>query len=478
MNNEINNNQSHSTKSPCGGFRGLILLLFLFSTTLSYAFPFWRNRTAQVEELTNQYYDKEEYDEYEYPYYEYDFPYEIFSEMDYRRAEIFLALDTVDIDVPQEFMRRLDYLATMWLVQQAEMPDCFIEPNFVNVVSDSIYIARLQSLPHVIEMSFNSHVRSMIELYTVRRPRQVSQMLALSRHYFPIFEEALERHGLPLELRYLPVIESALNNRAVSHMGAAGLWQFMPATGRAYGLEINSLIDERLDPVKSSDAAARYLRALYRIYGDWNLVLAAYNTGMGNVNRAIRRSGGRRDYWEIHPFLARETRSFVPIFIAANYAMNFAHKHNICPAIIDRPVAIDTVVVNERIHFEQIASVLDIPIEMLRTLNPQYRRDIIPGDLRPFVLRLPFAYTMAFIEQRESVLAYRADELVHNRRAEVEAARASTAAGGTGTIHVVRSGETLGHIARQHGTTAARIAQLNGITTRTIIRPGQRLRVR
>jgi membrane-bound lytic murein transglycosylase D len=303
-------------------------------------------------------------------------------------------------------------------------------------------------------------------------------MLALSQHYFPIFEEALERHGLPLELRYLPVIESALNNRAVSHMGAAGLWQFMPATGRAYGLEINSLIDERLDPIKSSDAAARYLRALYRIYGDWNLVLAAYNTGMGNVNRAIRRSGGRRDYWEIHPFLARETRSFVPVFIGAAYAMNFAAEHNICPAVITRPLAMDTIVVNERIHFEQIASVLDIPIELIRTLNPQYRRDIIPGDLRPFVLRLPFTYTMAFVEHRDSILAYRADELVHNRRAEVEAARGSTATGGTGTIHVVRSGETLGHIARQHGTTAARIAQLNGITTRTIIRPGQRLRVR
>jgi len=457
----------------------VIILLFLFSANnLVYGFIF-RNRNVAAEEVENQtalsfdemyFYTNEDETEYEPDF---------FEEINYERLEAMRALDSIEVVVPTEFSRKLDYLVNMWFVNLSQNPECI--PDALPVVAtDSAYRARLASLPHVIEMPFNSHVRSMIELYTARRPRQVSQLLALSEYYFPIFEQALDAYGLPLELRYLPVIESALHNRAVSNMGAAGLWQFMIATGRAYGLEINSLIDERLDPVKSSDAAARFLRDLYRMYGDWHLVLAAYNCGPGNVNRAIRRSGEKRDFWAIFPHLPRETRSFVPIFIAANYAMNFAHEHNICPATIERPLFVDTVMITERIHLEQIASVLNVPIDLIRTLNPQYRRDIIPGDLRPFALRLPFKYANDFVEYRDSIVAYRADELVHNRRAEVEATRTSHPSGGSGnvTIHTVRSGETLGHIARRYGVTVAQIRSWNNIPSNSSrINIGQRLRI-
>jgi len=456
-----------------------IILLFLFSANnLVYGFIF-RNRNVTTDEV--EYQTVLSLDELYFDTVEYEIEYEpvFFEEINYERLEAMRALDTIDVVVPAEFTRKLDYLVNSWMVNLSQNPECI--PDALPVITtDSAYKARLASLPHVIEMPFNSHVRSMIELYTVRRPRQVSQLLALSEFYFPIFEQALDAHGLPLEFRYLPVIESALHNRAVSHMGAAGLWQFMIATGRAYGLEINSLIDERLDPVKSSDAAARFLRDLYRMYGDWHMVLAAYNCGPGNVNRAIRRSGGKRDFWAIFPYLPRETRSFVPIFIAANYAMNFASEHNICPATITRPVFVDTIMITERVHFEQIASVLDIPIELIRTLNPQYRRDLIPGDLRPFSLRLPFKYANAFVEYRDLIVAYRADELVNNRRAEVDAMRTSQPSRGSGnaTIHTVRSGETLGHIARRYGVTVAQLRSWNNIPSNSSrINVGQRLRI-
>jgi membrane-bound lytic murein transglycosylase D len=231
----------------------------------------------------------------------------------------------------------------------------------------------------------------------------------------PIFEEALETYQIPLELKYLPVIESALNPKAVSRVGAAGLWQFMPATGRQYNLQMNSLVDERRDPIKASYAAAHLLSDLYKVFGDWNLVIAAYNCGPGNVSKAIQRSGGSKDYWQIYPYLPRETRGYVPAFIAANYMMTYYSLHNICPMSSRLPAQTDTVMVTKKIHLEQIAKVLNVDIEMLRALNPMYRHDIIPGNTEPYALRLPLSDVNRYIENEDAICNYKANELLTNR---------------------------------------------------------------
>ena len=297
-------------------------------------------------------------------------------------------------------------------------------------------------------------------------------------YYFPIFEAALSKYNVPLELKYLPVIESALNARAISKAGAGGLWQFMVSTGRIYGLEVNSLVDERCDPVKSSDAAARYLRDLYNIYQDWHLVIAAYNCGPGNVAKAMRHAGGgKRDYWQIYPYLPRETRGYVPIFIAANYIMNYYKFHNMCPAQPTVTVATDTMMVDRRINLQQVADVLDLSIEELRFLNPQYRQDIVPGNIKPYPLVLPFNQITAYIDNKDSIAAYRAAELVP-QRARVEPLHGSPAATGSGdvTYHKVRSGETLGAIASRYHVTVSQIKKWNGLRN-SMIRAGQRLKI-
>jgi len=285
---------------------------------------------------------------------------------------------------------------------------------------------------------------------------------------------------LPYELKYLSIIESALNTTIVSRMGAAGLWQLMIATGRMYGLEINSLVDERLSPVKATNAAAHFLKDLYSIYGDWNLVIASYNCGPGNVNKAIRRAGGKRDYWAIYPYLPRETRGYVPIFIAANYSLNYAAEHNLCPAIVNMPVITDTVMVHQRIHLEQIATVLNLPIEEVRLLNPQYRKDIIPGDIRPYSLCLPLNYANTFIDKFNEVVSYKADELINNRRSEIEIQQAATTItpGGYGKViyYKVKSGQTLSSIAANNGVSVIKLKKWNNIHGSSI-RKGQRLKI-
>lgn len=379
--------------------------------------------------------------------------------------------------LPENFTYMLDYLLHSWMLNQSKKPDCTPNPYYTHSsASDTLYKNRLARLPHIIEMPFNPYVRTMIEVYT-KNSRQLEYMLGISDYYFPIFEQALEANNLPLELKYLPVIESALNTKAVSRMGATGLWQFMISTGRLYGLEINSLIDERMDPVKSTNAAIRFLKDLYSVYGDWHLAIAAYNCGPGNVNKAIRRSGGKRDFWEIYPHLPRETRGYVPIFIAANYAMNYAGEHNICPAKVDMPLLVDSIMIKDRIHFEQISATIDIPIDLIRTLNPQYRHDIIPGDIKPYSLYLPLQYTSAFIENSDSICAYRADELVNNRRKEIEVRQAaSPGTSGNLIYHKVKSGETLSHIAMKYGTSVSKIRSWNNISG-SRINIGQRLKI-
>lgn len=324
--------------------------------------------------------------------------------------------NTEFIDFPEAMTYNLDSLMSLYMSKKyLSMPgDCEMK-NENPVFTPEEYIDRLRRMPTVMEMGYNDIVQRFIDRYMARLRHSVSYMLGATNFYVPIFEEALEAYQVPLELKYLPVIESALNPRAVSRVGATGLWQFMLGTGKQYGLEVNSLVDERRDPVRSSYAAARYLRDLYRIFGDWNLVIAAYNCGPGNINKAIHRSGGEKDYWRLYPYLPAETRGYVPAFIAANYAMTYYCEHGICPMSTKLPLETDTVVVDRDVHLEQIAKVLDLDIEMLRSLNPQYRRDIVPGSTKNYAIRLPMADTGRFIDMQDSIYSYRTSELLTKR---------------------------------------------------------------
>ena len=337
------------------------------------------------------------------------------------------------VEFPEAMTYDLDSLLNLYMsktyltgTNDCEMKD--VNPTYPR----EVYIERLSRIPSVMELAYNDVVQKFIDRYAGRLRYSVSYMLGAMNFYMPVFEEALEAYQLPLELKYLPIIESALNPKAVSRVGAAGLWQFMPATGKQYGLELNSLVDERRDPVKSSYAAARYLKALYRIFGDWNLVIAAYNCGPENINKAIRRyraAKGRtqedeaitaadKDYWQIYPYLPAETRGYVPAFIAANYIMTYYCEHNICPMTTRLPAQTDTIVVRRNVHLEQVAAVLGLDIDMLRSLNPEYRRDIVPGLTKPSAIRLPLADAGRFIDNEDSIYNYRADELL-NKRLEV-----------------------------------------------------------
>ncbi|MCF0197768.1 MAG: transglycosylase SLT domain-containing protein [Bacteroidaceae bacterium] len=342
------------------------------------------------------------------------------------------------------------------------------------------YIQRLQHLPTVIDMPYNDVVRKFIDQYSGRLRRSVSLMLGQSNFYNPIFEEALESYQIPIELKYLPVIESALNPGATSRAGAAGLWQFMITTGKQYGLEITSLVDERRDPVKASNAAAHYLKDLYDIFGDWTLVIASYNCGPNNVNKAIKRAGGSKDYWTIYPYLPAETRGYVPAFIAANYIMNYYCEHNICPVNTTLPSGTDTIMVSRDVRFEQIHELCNVSMDELKALNPQYRTTLVPGNARPSSLRMPMQAINAFIEAGDSVYSHRATELFAKTEVEVNEAaapKASSKKSRGGRSVTVRRGDTLGAIARRNGTTVARLRSLNGMRGNSI-RPGQKLRVR
>ena len=388
--------------------------------------------------------------------------------------EMIVGPDTA-IVIPAEFDTDLDEIVHNWYLTNAQLGDCRKDTGLV-LGNKEIYIERLQKLPYVMEMPYNDIVKKFIEMY-LQKSDKVEYMLGLGQtYYFPMFEEALERYGVPLELKYLPVIESALNARATSRAGAAGLWQFMVPTGRLYGLEVNSLVDERRDPLKASDAAARYLRDLYNIYQDWHLVIAAYNCGPGNVAKATRYAGGgKKDYWQIYPYLPSETRSYVPIFIAANYVMNYYREHNMCPMQPTVTVATDTIMVDKRINLQQVSELLNISLDELRFLNPQYRQDIVPGNIKPYPLVLPFNQLSAYIDNRDTIPLHRAAELVANR-AEVQPAQYNPSSDGRVTYYKVRSGDTLGGIAARYHCTVNQIKRWNGLRG-SMIRIGQRLKI-
>ncbi len=305
----------------------------------------------------------------------------------------------------------LDSLVNLWYFKRSNIQAQSPEKSKAVVMSldkmtDSLYIQRLQAVPSLFPVSYNDKVRAWIEMY-IKRNQQSSHVIGLTEYYFPIFEEILDYYELPLELKYLPFIESALNPRAKSRAGAVGLWQFLYSTGKMYGLEINSYVDERKDPVKSTHAAAHFLKDMYSVYGDWTLVIAAYNCGPGNVNKAIRRAGGKTNYWEIYPYLPRETRGYVPAFISALYLMNYYPEHGIELVKPDMKIFTDTVMVNEKVHLMQISEVMGIPFEELVELNPQYRKYIIPGNAHPYPLRLPVQQTGKFIAVADSVYHYK-----------------------------------------------------------------------
>ena len=378
--------------------------------------------------------------------------------------------------------REMDSLLHEWNVRNYLTYDENCETSSENPSYEKEeYITRLSHLPNVIEMPYNEVVRKFIDQYSNRWRRSIAVMLGASNFYFPLFEEALESYQLPLELKYLPVIESALSPGATSRVGAAGLWQFMLATGKQYGLEVTSLIDERRDPVKSSYAAAHYLKDLYDIFGDWTLVIASYNCGPQNVSKAIKRAGGARDYWTSYPYLPAETRGYVPAFIAANYIMNYYCEHNICPVNTTLPAGTDTIMVSRDVRFEQISELCGVGIEELKALNPQYRTTLIPGEARPLPLRMRAETISAFIEAGDSVYNHRASELFSKREKEVAggepAVRPAINRSHSSRTVRVKAGDTLGAIARRNHTTVAAIKRLNGLRGSTI-RSGQRLRVR
>ena len=408
------------------------------------------------------------------------------------------------IDLPEAMTSEYDSLLSVYnsrtylkINTDCNMPD--VNP----VYSKEVYKERLARIPSVIELPYNDVVQKFIDRYSGRLRRSVSIMLGAQNFYMPTFEEALESYGLPLELKYLPVIESALNPNAVSRVGATGLWQFMLSTGKQYGLEVNSLVDERRDPVRASYAAAHYLRDLYKIFGDWNLVIAAYNCGPDNINKAIHRSNGATDYWQIYPYLPKETRGYVPAFIAANYIMNYYCDHNICPMQADLPGKTDTVVVSRDVHFEQVAKVLGMEIGQIQQLNPQYRRNIVNGSTRPMALRLPATLVGKFIDNEDSIYAYRPDVLLAKRtevdvnedapsysrrsssssRSKSSSSRNSRHKGKKGKKNkggrnvTIRQGDTLSEIAKRNGTTVKKLKKLNKISGSSI-RAGKKLRIK
>ena len=405
---------------------------------------------------------------------------------------------------PESFEADTQKLLESWFIKNYTATDNRYETEPDVEVTDEEMVRRLNALPTVIEMPYNQVVRSYIDRYTKRGRAQVAAILGLSLYYMPIFEQALEEQGLPLELKYLPVVESGLDPNAVSKHGASGLWQFMLGTAKGLGLEVNSLVDERRDPYMASEKAAKYLKDLYSMYGDWSLAIAAYNCGPGTVNKAIRRAGGEakdHDFWSIYNYLPAETRGYVPMFIATNYVMEYYPKHNISPVLPVKPLVMDTLQISERINFNQISKVLDIPMDELRILNPQFRADVIPGtqDLS-YTLILPSQQIHAYLMSENDIrnldsdkygqrgtvepgdnpsdvlLAIDETEVQPDDTGEDDVALAASGGKDSVIVHKVVAGETLSSIASKYGVTVAQIKSSNNLR-RNAVRVGQQLRI-
>lgn len=342
--------------------------------------------------------------------------------------------------------------------------------RFESNVPDEVYIERIKKMNSFISLPYNEIVKNYIILYSEKMPTKMSHILGLCQYYMPIFEDIFNRYDIPQELKAMAVIESAMNPLAVSRAGAKGMWQFMYSTAKMYGLHIDSFVDERLDPVKSAEAAAQYLQDSYDIFGDWNLAIASYNCGAGNVNKAIRRSGGKRAFWDIWPYLPRETRGYVPAFVGALYTMTYYKEHGIRPEAVEIPAHIDTLKINKQLHLRQVADLTAAPLEELKNLNPQYRHEIIPGESREYILRIPYEYTNAFIEYEDSVYRHKAEEYFN----PVTIKKIKDGADGERIVYRVKNGDYLGRIASRHRCTVAQIKRWNNLSSNNI-RVGQRL---
>ena len=376
-----------------------------------------------------------------------------------------------------------DSLVAVWRERQCgdsyqEFFDNYIlvDSTAESTTPDSVYIQRLRALVSPIQLPYNSIVRGYINRYTDSRYGTISRILGMSQYYFPLIEDELLKEELPVELRALPIIESALNPTAVSRMGAAGLWQFIPSTGKLYGLEVNSLIDERYDPVLATRAACRYLKDMYAVFGDWMLAIASYNCGPGNVNKAIARSGGGKTFWEIYDYLPRETRGYVPAFIGASYAYAYHKQHGIELTEPPLPLAVDTIRVTKLMHLGQVASTLDLPIEVLRQLNPQYRLDIIPATGKHYTLVLPQEYACRYIACEEEI--QRKDSLYLKEYINPVNVAKKRAATSSYLTHTVKRGETLGYIARKYRVSQQTIMRDNRIRNANRLSIGQKLKIR
>lgn len=386
-----------------------------------------------------------------------------------------------ELETPPYLEECLDSLVNQWYIQKASehaFPDS-ISTETVGTLTDSVYIKRIEAINSPMPYAYNSIVKNHIVLYTVKRRELVQNMLGLSEYYFPLFEQELDARQMPLELKYLPIIESALNPRAYSRAGASGLWQFMYYTGKQYGLTIDSYVDERRDPYKSTVAAINFLDDLYAIYKDWFLVIAAYNCGPGNVNKAIRRSGGHRDFWKIYYHLPRETRGYVPAFIAATYTFKYAKEHNLYAKPHALPNVTDTISISKALHFKQIAEMLDVKVDYLRTLNPQYRKDLIPQG-SDYALRLAINDASNFAAIEDSIYAHKRDTYFVNGKTTVTPQYTQYTPDipkNKATVYyTVKSGDAVGLIADWYDVRTSDLRYWNNIRRNTI-RIGQKLRV-
>ncbi|MCQ2127549.1 MAG: transglycosylase SLT domain-containing protein [Bacteroidaceae bacterium] len=386
-----------------------------------------------------------------------------------------ITADSLQFDMPESSQYDIDSLLTLWHAAhylQYDM-DC-IEGSVNPTVSDSVIAVRLSSLPTIVEMPFNSVVRNSIDNYTGKSRKIISYALGMLPLYEETFVNALIKYDVPVELKYLPIVESALKPKAYSRAGAAGMWQFIYSTGRKYGLSVNSLLDDRYDVIKETDAAAHHLRDLYDMFGDWSLAISAYNCGPGNVTKAMTRSGGKKSFWEIYPYLPRETRGYLPAFIAVNYAMTFYKEHGICPMIPETPPVNDTIVIRKNLHNQQIIHFCGIDIDELKALNPQYLTDIIPGAHRPCVLTLPQQYITPLLEAGDSLYTFDSEKLfTKSQLAYIDNDMNNRI---TYTTHKIKSGETLGSIARKYHTTVKNLKSWNNLKSDNI-RAGKTLKI-
>jgi membrane-bound lytic murein transglycosylase D len=383
----------------------------------------------------------------------------------------------------EKITRDLDSLVNSWYVRIAlkNAPQYFSADSAVKEFSDSVYVQRLSKINSLIKLPYNSIIKNHINVYTIKQRKHFSAVLGLVDYYFPMIENIFDSFGLPSELKYISIIESALNPNAVNrYTGATGLWQFMFSTGRLYGLTINSVVDERRDPVKATYAAAKYIKDLYNIYNDWILVIAAYNCGPGNVNKAIRRSGNKKDYWEIYYRLPRETRGFIPQYVAATYAVNFYQDHNIRPLPLNIPVSTDTIIVRKDVHLNQISQVMGIPLGELRALNPQYKTGLVPGSTKPFALTLPMSHLGDFIDLNDTIRNYKPELYLSRVNRTADPSRSAyipaDVKGKTRLLYTVRDGDNLGYIAEWYKVGLADLRSWNNIYRNTI-RVGQKLAV-